>query len=130
MSGIYYRSEPYRYSLASSFHPMLFNTRFFFFFFSLSKMSVPIIDYSLVPRDSLVLVTGVTGFIGSHIADQCLKAGFRVRGATRDTKKAAWVKDVLDRGYGPGRFEAVVVKDMAEDGAFDEAMKGKLEQPS
>ncbi|KAL9095037.1 MAG: hypothetical protein Q9165_002639 [Trypethelium subeluteriae] len=81
------------------------------------------IDYSIVPKDSLVLVTGVNGLIGSHVADQCLKAGFRVRGTVRDTKKAAWVKEVFSKEYGPGRFEEIVVKDMAADGAFDEAVK-------
>lgn len=29
---------------------------------------------------SLTLVTGVNGFIGSHIADQLLSLGYRVRG--------------------------------------------------
>ena len=87
-------------------------------------MSAPIIDYSTIPKDALVLVTGVTGFIGSHVADQCLIAGFRVRGTARDSKKATWVKELFNEEHGPGRFEVAVVKDMAADGAFDEAVKG------
>ncbi|KAI9660479.1 MAG: hypothetical protein M1821_009829 [Bathelium mastoideum] len=87
-------------------------------------MSDLTIDYSIVPKDSLVLVTGVTGYIGSHVVDQCLKAGFRVRGTARDTRKAAWIKDIFDKEYGPGRFEEIVIKDMVAEGAFDEAVQG------
>ena len=87
-------------------------------------MSSPIIDYSIIPKDALILVTGVTGLIGSHVADQCLQSGFRVRGTARNTKKAAWVKELFEQSYGQGRFEEVVVDDMSADGAFDEAVKG------
>lgn len=64
------------------------------------------------------------GFIGSHIVDQLLNFGYRVRGTSRDTTKTAWMKEMFDKKYGEGKFEAVVVKDMAEEGAFDEACKG------
>ena len=79
----------------------------------------PAIEYG-----SLVLVTGANGFIGSHVADQLIQAGYRVRGTSRDTTKTQWIKELFDKKYGEGKFEAVVVKDMAVEGAFDEACKG------
>ena len=75
---------------------------------------------------SLILVTSINSFIGSHIADQLLQAGCRVRGTTRDTSKTEWVKEMLDKQYGEGKFEAVIVKNMADTGSFDEACKDML----
>ena len=77
-----------------------------------------------IPLGALVLVTGVTGYIGTHVADQLLQARYRVRGTARDTSKAEWVKEMFDEKYGKGKFETVVVADMAHAGAFDEACKG------
>ena len=78
----------------------------------------------VIAPGSLILVTGVNGFIASHVADQLIQAGYRVRGTARDTTKTQWIKELFDRRYGEGRFEAVVMKDMAEDGAFDGVCKG------
>lgn len=77
-----------------------------------------------IPEGSLVLITGVNGYIGSHAADQFLQAGYRVRGTARDDDKAAWVKEFFTKKYGEGKIETVVVADMAKEGAFDEAIKG------
>lgn len=49
---------------------------------------------------SLILVTGTTGFIGSHISDKLLEAGYRVRGLTRDAEKSAWIAEVFQAKYG------------------------------
>ena len=77
-----------------------------------------------IPPGSTVLVTGANGFIASHVTDQLIQAGYLVRGTSRDTTKTAWMTELFDKRYGKGKFEAVVVKDMAEKGAFDEACKG------
>ncbi|KAJ7663854.1 NAD-P-binding protein [Mycena polygramma] len=79
-----------------------------------------------IKQGSLVLVTGVNGFIASHVADQLLAAGYNVRGTTRSAEKAKWLYELFDncKKYGPGRFAAVSVVDMGSDGAFDEAVKG------
>lgn len=77
-----------------------------------------------LPEDSLVVVSGANGYIGSHVVDQLLKAGFKVRGTVREAKKADWVKEYVESTYGPGKFEAVVVPEIGADGAFDEAVKG------
>lgn len=79
-----------------------------------------------IPKDSLVLVTGINGYLGSHITDQFLQAGYRVRGTTRDLKKVEALKEFWEKKYGSGRLELVVVKDMSHEGAFDEAVKGPL----
>ena len=80
----------------------------------------------VIPHGSIVLVTGANGFIGSHVADQLIQAGYLVRGTSRDTDKTAWITELFDKKYGKGKFEAVEVKDMAESGAFDEACKGRF----
>src|SRR6516225_9588352 len=73
-----------------------------------------------LPKGSIILVTGVSGMIATHIADEALKAGFRVRGTVRSVQKGKGVAELLKA---PG-FEFVIVEDMAADGAFDEVMKG------
>ncbi|KAF7885284.1 uncharacterized protein EAF01_011349 [Botrytis porri] len=77
-----------------------------------------------IPKDSTVLVTGINGYIGSHVADQLLKAGYRVRGTTRDASKMKNLLDLWEEQYGKIRVEVAVVPNMADDGAFDEAVKG------
>ncbi|KAF7175191.1 hypothetical protein CNMCM7691_006595 [Aspergillus felis] len=86
-------------------------------------MSLPI-EQPVVPKGSMMLITGVNGFIGSHIADQFLKFGYKVRGTTRNLDKNAWISTLFNKKYGPGNFELVAVPDMAAQGAFVEAVKG------
>lgn len=38
----------------------------------------------------LVLVTGVNGYIASHVANELLLAGYRVRGTVRNVEKSQW----------------------------------------
>jgi nucleoside-diphosphate-sugar epimerase len=77
-----------------------------------------------IPKDSIVLVTGVNGYIGSHLADQLMEAGYRVRGTTRNISKVQGLKVLWEKKFGKDRFEMVTVADMSHDGAFDEAVKG------
>jgi NADP-dependent 3-hydroxy acid dehydrogenase YdfG len=76
------------------------------------------------PAGSLVLVTGASGFIGMHIVEQLLLAGYHVRGTVRDEMKAAWTSEFYGDRHRAGQFSAVVVPEMSADGAFDEAVKG------
>jgi nucleoside-diphosphate-sugar epimerase len=39
--------------------------------------------------NELVLVTGIGGYVASHVADQLLKAGYKVRGTVRSLKNQA-----------------------------------------
>jgi len=77
-----------------------------------------------IPYGSLVAVSGVNGFIGSHVADQALAAGFRVRGTTRSLHRGGWVQEYFKNKYGSEVFELVEVPDMTIDGAFDSALEG------
>jgi nucleoside-diphosphate-sugar epimerase len=82
---------------------------------------------STPPSDSVVLATGVNGFLGSHIADQFLSAGFRVRGTVHSIPKAENIRKALVGKYGQGRFEVISVPNITLDGAFDEAVKGIMQ---
>ena len=73
-----------------------------------------------------ILVTGANGYIASHLIDQLLAAGYRVRGTVRDLVKYEWVQKFFNQKYEVGVFELVLVDDMAADGAFDKAIKGRL----
>ncbi|KAJ7603330.1 NAD-P-binding protein [Mycena polygramma] len=79
---------------------------------------------TILDKGCLVLVTGVNGFIASHVADQLLAAGYNVRGTARSAAKLQWLHELFDKKYGAGRFEGISVPDMVADGAFDEAVKG------
>ncbi|KAL2673956.1 hypothetical protein Neosp_012402 [[Neocosmospora] mangrovei] len=77
-----------------------------------------------VPRDSIALVTGANGFLGSHISDQFLHYGYRVRGTVRNLEKSAWLEKRFKEKYGAGRFELVQVADMTAEKAFHAVAKG------
>lgn len=77
-----------------------------------------------IPPNSLVLVTGVNGYIASHVADQLLEAGYRVRGTTRSLSKIESLAKFWEGKFGKGKVGFVEVKDMSHDGAFDEAIEG------
>jgi nucleoside-diphosphate-sugar epimerase len=44
-------------------------------------------------RGDLVALTGGTGFVGSHVADALLAAGYRVRALARRPENPGWLKD-------------------------------------
>ncbi len=78
---------------------------------------------SAIPKGSTILVTGINGFIASHIGAQLLKAGYRVRGTVRDESKADMIRDVYKKRHRLENFEAVIVPDISAPSAFDEAVK-------
>ena len=84
------------------------------------------IENPALPAGALVLVTGVNGFLGSHIVDQLLLAGYRVRGTVRNAEKNSWVQSLFDKLHGKEKFELVEVKDLTTEGAFDEVLKGNV----
>lgn len=78
----------------------------------------------ILPSGSLILVTGANGFIASHVVDQLLERGYRVRGSVRNATKASWVQGLFDKRHGSGKFELVAIQDTTKPEAYTEALKG------
>ena len=56
-----------------------------------------------------VLLTGISGFLGGHVALELLKQGYVVRGSVRDFKRSDKVRQTLARHGGDvSRLEFVV----------------------
>ena len=71
-----------------------------------------------------VLVTGISGFIGGHVALALLAEGYIVRGSVRDLSRSGKVKDVLARqGADVSRLEFVAL-DLLKDEGWAAAMEG------
>lgn len=68
--------------------------------------------------------TGTTGSVGSAVANEILKAGFRIHAAVRNRAKAAHLAEVFDRQYGPDAFKATVIADWTSAAVLAEEMKG------
>lgn len=83
------------------------------------------LEGAVLPKGSLILVTGVNGYVGSHVADQFLRFGYKVRGTVRDTEKSAWIDTYFDQKYGAGNFELVGVEDLSNPDALKEVLGGK-----
>lgn len=79
---------------------------------------------SSIPAGSTVLVTGANGLIASHVVDQFLAAGYRVRATVRTPSKCAWMEPLFAKRHGSGCLELVQVADISAPDAWDEAVKG------
>lgn len=51
----------------------------------------------MATNNKKVLLTGITGFLGSHTAIQLLQKGYEVTGTLRDMKRAASIKTIITR---------------------------------
>lgn len=77
-----------------------------------------------IQKGDTVLVTGATGYIGSHVVEELLAAGYKVRGTSRTKEKAAYLTDLMDNKFGEGNLEIVEVPDMIADDAYTDAVQG------
>ncbi|EIW53078.1 D-lactaldehyde dehydrogenase [Trametes versicolor FP-101664 SS1] len=80
----------------------------------------------VISSAATVLVTGANGYIGHWVVRTLLERGYSVRGTVRSETKAQELVGFVSRiiPQAKDRFNAVVVPDIAEAGAFDEAAKG------
>lgn len=71
-----------------------------------------------------VLVTGISGFLGGHVALQLLNQGYTVRGSVRNLARAGKVKATLAaNGADISRLEFVAL-DLLSDTGWEEAVAG------
>ena len=73
--------------------------------------------------DRPVLITGLTGYIGSRIAIDLLRRGYRVRGTIRDIDRADEITDLLS-AHAPVELLEVVAADLTSDSGWAEALAG------
>lgn len=72
----------------------------------------------------LVMLTGISGFLGGHVALALLQEGYRVRGSVRDLARTASVKaNLLKAGADVSRLEFVKL-DLLSDAGWTEALRG------
>lgn len=71
-----------------------------------------------------VLLTGISGFVGGHVALELLARGYVVRGSVRTLARAETVRETLARhGADVERLEFVAL-DLLHDAGWHEAMEG------
>ncbi len=74
---------------------------------------------------SKILVTGGSGFIGSHCISQLLVAGHQVRATVRSLKREGDVRALLrESGVEPGNRLSFVAADLEHDAGWAEAVAG------
>ncbi|KAK4049955.1 hypothetical protein OIV83_003779 [Microbotryomycetes sp. JL201] len=74
-------------------------------------------------KNSMILLTGASGYLAAHVGRQLLQAGHKVRGTVRSKAKGEYLQK-LYADEGLNEFEYVIVEDVEPEGAFDEAVKG------
>ncbi|CAG9951041.1 unnamed protein product [Clonostachys rosea f. rosea IK726] len=67
-----------------------------------------------------VLITGASGFLGSHIAARLIDQGYKIRATFRSESKSQLLRNVL----GGKNIETCIVADITAPGAFMEAIVG------
>lgn len=80
----------------------------------------------VITSGSTIVVTGVSGFIGSHVADKLLEAGYLVHGITRNSEKNGWVAELFDKKYGAAKFKLFQVQDFTSENGLNESFDGTI----
>ncbi|KAJ0308587.1 hypothetical protein Brms1b_009465 [Colletotrichum noveboracense] len=71
--------------------------------------------------ESYILVTGSTGLVGSHVVDNLLRKGYKVRAVARSKQKADAFLSA--RAQYASKLDFYFIEDLTDPGAFDEAVK-------
>ncbi|PBK74752.1 NAD(P)-binding protein [Armillaria solidipes] len=77
---------------------------------------------AVTDTNTIVLVTGANGFVGTWIVGDLLKGGYSVRAAVRNEGRGKHLLDIY-KSYGD-KLKLVAVGDISNSGAFDDAVKG------
>ncbi len=72
----------------------------------------------------MVLLTGISGFLGGHVALQLLEKGYRVRGSVRDIRKSGKVRQTLQNHGAEVDALEFIALDLLSDTGWAEAVKG------
>ncbi len=74
----------------------------------------------------LILLTGASGFVAAHVLNSLLQKGYSVRGTVRSDATAEKVRKTHSHllSGDNSRLTFSIVPDVAQPGAFDEAVKG------
>ncbi|KAH8068857.1 dihydrokaempferol 4-reductase [Aureococcus anophagefferens] len=72
-----------------------------------------------IPPGATVAVTGASGFIGSHVVEACLQAGYVVRACVRDPSNEAKVAHLEALAAKHGGAVELARGDLLEAGSFD-----------
>lgn len=72
----------------------------------------------------IILVTGATSYVGTHVIKVFLAKGYHVRGQARNESSAQKVHKVFPDAVAKGTLTTVIVPDTTVAGAFDKAVEG------
>jgi len=76
----------------------------------------------MLSNKPLVLVTGPNGFVGAHVLDRLLEAGYRVRGTVRSPAKSAFLEKKYPTQMANNELSFIIVPDIQSPHALDAAM--------
>lgn len=77
-------------------------------------------EHRALPKGSTILVTGVSGYIGSHVVKEALDAGYKVIGTSRSKDKAESTKKIFNNPD----YSTAIIKDFQQEGILDDVVKG------
>lgn len=83
------------------------------------------LEGAVLPKGSWILVTGANGYVASHVVNQFLRLGYKVKGTVRDSKKSSWVGKYFSDKYGAENFELVEIKDLTDPELLKKALEGE-----
>ncbi|EPQ60190.1 NAD P-binding protein [Gloeophyllum trabeum ATCC 11539] len=78
-----------------------------------------------VAPNGLIVVTGITGYVASHVGLEALKAGYRVRGTVRSLGRTEEVKQAYAKqGADVSKLEFAELDDLTSEAQFAKVIKG------
>ncbi|KAK8100636.1 hypothetical protein PG999_011010 [Apiospora kogelbergensis] len=84
----------------------------------------PSAPFDRLGNGDAILITGVSGLLGSAAAKEALQWGFRVLGITRAPSKLLDLKAKFDKEFGDGRFTVCCVEDMTKPESYAPYLQG------